>query len=117
MENFEPNIPAIIADLRIEEYSYYLPTERIASFPLEQRDQSKLMVSQGEEITESRFEQIGSYLPRGSLLVLNNTRVVQARLEFFKETGARIEIFCLQPLQPVSDVHMALGLTSPVHWQ
>ncbi|MEE4178030.1 MAG: S-adenosylmethionine:tRNA ribosyltransferase-isomerase [Bacteroides sp.] len=117
MEKSEQNIPENIAGLRIEEYSYTLPQERIASFPLEQRDQSKLLVSRGGFIIESRFDQIGQFLPAGSLMVLNNTRVVQARLEFFKETGARIEIFCLQPLKPVSDVHLALGLSSPVHWQ
>lgn len=117
MEKIDLNIPAGIAGLRIEEYSYALPPERIASFPLEQRDQSKLLISKGDFITESRFDQIGAFLPEGSLLVLNNTRVVQARLEFFKETGARIEIFCLQPIKPVTDVHLALGLSNPVSWQ
>lgn len=117
MEKMEKTIPAAIADLRIEDYTYPLPVERIAYFPLEQRDQSKLLVSGLGLIRESRFDEIASFLPSGGLLVLNNTRVVQARLEFFKETGARIEIFCLQPLVPVTDVHLALGLSSPVHWQ
>ena len=117
MENLETNIPAGIAGIRIEEYTYDLPSRRIASFPLAERDQSKLLVSRGDLLTKSRFERIGSFLPSGSLMILNNTRVVQARLEFFKETGARIEIFCLQPLSPVTDVHLALGHSSPVQWQ
>ena len=117
MQNFELKIPSVVSDLRIEDFTYDLPAGRIAAFPLEQRDQSKLLVASGFEFFESRFREILSFLEPGSLMVLNNTRVVQARLEFFKETGARIEIFCLQPLEPVTDVHLALGHSSPVKWQ
>lgn len=117
VEKAEQKIPHHIYGLQIDDYTYELPTGRIASYPLEQRDQSKLLVSNAEGIFESRFSELADLLDTGSLMVLNNTRVVQARLEFFKETGARIEIFCLEPLSPVTDVHLALGLSSPVSWQ
>ncbi|MBW6497906.1 MAG: S-adenosylmethionine:tRNA ribosyltransferase-isomerase [Bacteroidales bacterium] len=106
-----------MSGLRIEDFTYELPPERIASFPLEKRDQSRLLVCKEPEITSSRFHKLADFLEPGSLMVLNNTRVVQARLEFFKETGARIEIFCLEPLTPVTDVQQALGHLSPVTWQ
>ncbi len=117
VEKTEQKIPHHISGLKIDDYTYALPAHRIASYPLEQRDQSKLMVSNGEGISEARFSELADFLEPGSLMVLNNTRVVQARLEFFKETGARIEIFCLEPLTPVTDVQQALGHSSPVTWQ
>jgi len=117
VEKIEPKIPHHISGLKIDDYTYELPATRIASYPLEQRDQSKLLVSAGESISEARFSELADFLEPGSLMVLNNTRVVQARLEFFKETGARIEIFCLEPLTPVTDVQQALGHSSPVTWQ
>ncbi len=86
--------------IRIEEYNYLLPDERIAKFPLPQRDQSKLLLYRNGEISESRFYNIPDFLPENSLMVFNNTRVIQARLHFFKDTGARIEIFCLEPVSP-----------------
>lgn len=87
-------------DIRIEDYDYPLPDERIAKFPLAKRDESKLLVYQAGKITESRFKRIADFLPEGSLMVFNNTRVIQARLLFHKETGARVEIFCLEPREP-----------------
>lgn len=111
------SLPGYYAALKVEDYTYELPSERIASHPLAQRDQSKLLVAIDSGISSSRFDQIHCFLESGSLMVLNNTRVVQARLEFYKETGARIEIFCLQPVSPVSDVHLALGHSGPVIWQ
>jgi len=113
----ELKIPSGISGLRIEDFTYDLPASLIAIFPLEQRDHSKLLVAKSDDIFEARFREIHNFLGPGSLMVLNNTRVVQARLEFFKETGARIEIFCLQPLEPVTDVHLALGHSGPVKWQ
>lgn len=81
-------------------YDYSLPDERIAKFPLEKRDESKLLLYRNGEIGESIFKNLADYLPQGSLLVYNNTRVIRARLLFAKETGARIEVFCLEPALP-----------------
>lgn len=86
--------------IRIEEYDYPLPDERIAKFPLAKRDESKLLLYKDGQVSESVFKHITDYLPAGSLLVYNNTRVIQARLLFQKATGARIEVFCLEPAEP-----------------
>ncbi len=86
--------------IRIEEYDYPLPDERIAKFPLAKRDESKLLLYKDGQVSESVFKQITDFLPAGSLLVYNNTRVIQARLLFQKVTGARIEVFCLEPAEP-----------------
>ena len=81
------------APIFIDEYDYALPDERIAKYPLPKRDTSKLLVYKGDEISESCFSSVADFLPENTLLVYNNTRVIQARLEFFKATGARIEVF------------------------
>ena len=81
--------------IRIEEYDYPLPDERIAKFPLAKRDESKLLLYKDGQVSESVFKHIADYLPAGSLLVYNNTRVIQARLLFQKATGARIDWICL----------------------
>lgn len=117
MQNIEPNIPSWISKLQVSDYTYELPNERIAAFPLAQRDLSKLLVAKDDSLTQAQFRDIHNFLKPESILILNNTRVVQARLEFFKKTGARIEIFCLQSLGPVSDVQLALLQDSPVIWQ
>ena len=84
--------------LYIDDFDYNLPDERIAKYPLSQRDASKLLRWNNGEISESRFSEIARFLPENSLLVCNNTRVIQARIVFHKPTGARIEVFCLEPL-------------------
>ena len=86
--------------IHISEYNYPLPDERIAKFPLPVRDQSKLLVYRHGEVTEDTFTSLPEYLPKGSLMIFNNTKVIQARLHFRKETGALIEVFCLEPIQP-----------------
>ena len=86
--------------IKICDYQYPLPDERIAKFPLQRRDQSKLLVYQNGDISETRFASLPGLLPAGSLVVFNNTKVIQARLHFRKETGALIEVFCLEPVQP-----------------
>ena len=86
--------------IRISEFNYPLPDERIAKFPLPVRDQSKLLVYRHGEVSEDKFTSLPQYLPAGSLMVFNNTKVIQARLHFHKETGALIEVFCLEPIQP-----------------
>jgi S-adenosylmethionine:tRNA ribosyltransferase-isomerase len=87
--------------IKIQEYSYILPDERIAKYPLEKRDSSKLLIYNNGEISQNIFTSLPSYLPEGSLMVFNNTKVVPARLLFRKETGAVIEIFCLEPVDPM----------------
>ena len=89
-----------LKDIKIANYNYELPDERIAKYPLAERDQSKLLVYKDQSIENSTFSDITEYLDKGKLLVFNNTKVIQARLEFYKETGARIEIFCLEPIEP-----------------
>jgi S-adenosylmethionine:tRNA ribosyltransferase-isomerase len=84
--------------LNILDFSYDLPDEKIAKFPLENRDESKLLVYKNATITDSVFKQIDTFLPENSLVVFNNTRVVHARLLFNRLTGAQIEIFCIEPL-------------------
>ena len=116
-------------EILIEEYNYPLPDERIAKYPLAERDQSKLLVYREGEVSEDKFYRVGEYVPTGSLLVYNNTRVIQARLEFHKEAGdeairligdkargARIEIFCLEPLEP-HDYQLSLGSTEGCTWK
>lgn len=83
--------------LNIADYDYPLTENRIAKYPLSERDQSKLLVYKDGILTDSAFKNISDHLPAGSLLVFNNTRVIRARLIFQKESGTRIEIFCLQP--------------------
>ena len=86
--------------IQIKDYNYTLPDERIAKFPLAQRDSSKLLLYRGGEVSEDAFTSLPEHLPSGALMVFNNTRVIQARLHFRKETGALIEVFCLEPLMP-----------------
>ena len=86
--------------IHISEYSYPLLDERIAKFPLPTRDQSKLLIYRRGEVSEDVFTSLPEYLPQGSLMIFNNTKVIQARLHFRKETGALIEVFCLEPIQP-----------------
>ena len=85
--------------LRIEDYDYPLPDERIARYPLPQRDHSKLLCLKGNDLSEHHFYDLPSLLPARTMLVFNNTRVIHARLFFRKETGAIIEVFCLEPYQ------------------
>lgn len=104
-----------IKDIRIDTYNYPLPDERIAKYPLARRDQSKLLLYKGGSVEESRFSRLSDYLPKDSLLVFNNTRVIRARLLFRKETGARIEIFCLEPVMP-RDYALIFQQTGSCSW-
>jgi len=87
--------------IHISDYNYDLPSERIAKFPLTQRDLSKLLVYRHGQICEDTFTNLPNYLPKGALMVFNNTKVIQARLHFQKDTGALIEVFLLEPASPV----------------
>ena len=122
-------------EILIEEYNYPLPDERIAKYPLSQRDRSKLLVYRDGQVSEDIFHRVGEYLSSDALLIYNNTRVIQARLEFHKRSsnkveqslnhieqplnntlGARIEIFCLEPLLP-NDHQLALSTTEGCVWK
>ena len=100
----------------IADYNYPLPDERIAKYPLPERDHSKLLVYRDGQVSEDRFFNVGDYIAPHSLLIYNNTRVIQARLEFHKPTGARIEVFCLEPLEP-HDYQLSLSSTTGCIWK
>jgi S-adenosylmethionine:tRNA ribosyltransferase-isomerase len=95
-------------DLSILDYTYTLPEEKIASYPLPQRDKSKLLIYQQEQVTEDFYFNLHHHLPANSLLVFNNTKVVEARLLFQKSTGSNIEIFCLEPDEQYADITTAM---------
>lgn len=99
----------------IHDYDYPLPDERIAKFPLDERSASKLLVYNRGEISESRFAEIGQILPADSLLVFNNTKVVRARLIMHKSSGARIEVFCLEPHDP-ANYERAFAVRGECRW-
>ena len=86
--------------IHIRDFQYDLPDERIAKFPLPQRDHSKLLLYRQGEVSEDHFYNLPRHIPAGSLMIFNNTKVIQARLHFRKETGALIEVFCLEPIEP-----------------
>ena len=87
-------------EIQIKDYSYALPDERIAKFPIAERDHSKLLIYNKGEVGEDVFYHLPEHLPQGALMVFNNTKVIQARLHFRKGTGALIEIFLLEPAKP-----------------
>ncbi len=103
-------------DIDINDYDYDLPENRIAQHPVQERDRSQLLVYKDGRIVKDSFRNIDEYLPPDSLLVVNNTRVIRARILFQKETGARIEILCLEPLSPV-DYSISFGSRGPVEWK
>ncbi len=104
-------------NISIQDYDYPLPEEKIAIFPLEQRDMSKLLVLKNNRLEKRTFREIPELLPEDSLLIFNETKVIQARLQFIKPTGATIEIFCLEPVQPFTDFQLAFEAQSPVVWK
>ena len=102
-------------EIHISEYNYDLPDERIAKFPKAERDQSKLLIYRHGEVGEDLFFNLPKYLPKGALMVFNNTKVIQARLHFRKETGALIEVFLLEPAQP-ADYEQMFQTTERCSW-
>ncbi len=116
MEEHSDSIYSKARQLKIEDFTYELPDRRIAKYPLGKRDASKLLVWQNGAISQSTFNNLATFLPEGSMLVFNNTKVIRARLLFYKTTGAKIEIFCLEPNTP-SDYQIAFQQTSSVEWK
>lgn len=101
--------------IKISDYDYPLPDERIAKFPLQERDSSKLLVYNKGVVSQDCFTSLPKYLEKGTLMVFNNTKVIQARLHFRKETGALIEVFCLEPHKP-ADYAQNFQQTSSCEW-
>ena len=106
----------MIPDIHIEDYNYSLPDERIAKYPLPERDSSKLLLYEDAKVSESIFRSLPDYIPEGSLMVFNDTKVVPARLFFQRESGAHIEIFCLEPVSPV-EYNLIFAVTEECSWK
>ena len=104
-------------DLSIQDFKYQLPEEKIARFPVNPRDKSKLLVYNDDSIREDIFLHLGNYLPPESLLILNETKVIEARLLFRKQTGGTIELFCLEPDNCYTDISVAMGEKKKVRWK
>lgn len=102
--------------INIEDYNYNLPVEKIAQYPVANRDESKLLLYINSKIGEDIFRNIHNYIPENSLLVFNNTKVIRARLIFRKSTGALIEILCIEPYSP-GDYESSFSSTNPVVWK
>ena len=101
--------------IHISDYNYALPDERIAKYPLARRDQSKLLIYNKGKVSEDIFCNLPNFLPKGALMVFNNTKVIQARMHFRKDTGALIEIFLLEPAEP-SDYELMFQTTGHCSW-
>ena len=99
----------------ISDYNYPLPDERIAKFPLTERDHSKLLLYKHGDVSEDIFYNLPEYLPKGALMVFNNTKVIQARMHFRKETGALIEVFLMEPASP-SDYELMFQTNKDCSW-
>ena len=106
----------MIPSIHIEDYSYPLTDARIAKYPLSERDLSKLLIYREGEISEKHFKNLPELIQSDTLMVFNNTKVVPARLHFRRESGAHIEIFCLQPVEP-ADYAQAFSSTEKCSWQ
>ncbi len=104
-------------NLSISNFTYHLPNERIAKRPLEERDDSKLLVFENGKITTSTYRNIDGFLPEETLLIFNNTKVVEARLLFQKPSGGVIEIFCLEPDAKYPDITSAMLQKGKVWWK
>jgi len=104
---------------KLSDYNYPLPEDRIAMHPLPERDAAKMMVYPGEakDIVHTQFRNLADYLPADTLLILNDTRVVHARLLFQRHTGALVEVFCLHPVAPYTEMNLAMQVTSTTTWE
>ncbi len=105
-----------VEDISVKDFTYNLPEERIAKYGLTERDQSKLLVWNNNSITDDHFYNISRYIQEGTMLVFNNTRVIKARIIFHKSTGARIELFCLEPIEP-AEYSASFSQTKSCRWK
>lgn len=106
----------LMKDIKISDYNYILPDEKIAKYPLQDRDKSKLLLFKDGNASSEKFSDITSFLPSKSLLVMNNTKVIYARLNFKKITGAKIEVFCLNPYNP-AEYNLAFDAKNSCEWE
>lgn len=106
----------MIPEIHIENYNYSLPEERIAKYPLKERDASKLLHYVNGCVSEHNFKELPLLLPEGALMVFNETKVVPARLHFQRESGARIEVFCLEPVSP-AEYNLSFAATERCSWK
>lgn len=113
---FDATQPMDPRQLRIADYTYELPEQRIAQQPLDKRDDARMLVYDKGEIIDEQFRNLPELLPTNSLLLFNNTRVVRARLLFPKSSGATIELFCLEPLAPTAELQQAMAQTGEANW-
>ena len=104
-------------EISILDYTYDLPEERIADFPIAERQDAKLLIYQKGVLQEDQYKNIANYLPENSLLVFNDTRVIQARLLFQKATGASIEIFCLEPYDTINEYNVLMAKKESIQWK
>lgn len=105
-----------LQEIKIQEFDYALPQDRIAVYPLKKRDESKLLVYQNGTIQHQIFKKLPKYLPSKALLVFNNTKVIHARLVFQRATGAYIEVFCLDPAAPETEINRAMAVKKSCRW-
>lgn len=110
-------IEQIAGQINLQEFQYTLPDDRIAEFPLAERDQSKLLHFQNGTIDHRQFFELTDLLPANSTLFFNNTKVIPARIKFFKETGAQIELFLLHPVAPFQEINAAMSAEQSVVWE
>lgn len=104
-------------NLSISDFDYSLPEEKIAVYPLAERDQSKLLIYKNGIISEDIYRNISAHLPEKSYLIFNDTKVIKARILFHKKTGAVIEIFCLEPHEKINDYAIVLAQKNSVRWK
>src|SRR4051812_23760550 len=104
-------------NLSVNDFTYDLPPERIAAFPLEERDQSRLLIYQHQRITEDVYQNLAGHLPENALLVFNDTKVIEARMLFQKTTGGVIELFVLEPADKYNDIGIALSQLGKAVWK
>jgi S-adenosylmethionine:tRNA ribosyltransferase-isomerase len=104
-------------NLSISDFDYHLPEEKIAVYPLAERDQSKILIYKNGTISEDIYRNISDHLPEKSFLVFNDTKVIKARILFKKITGAVIEIFCLEPYEKINDYAIILAQKNSVRWK
>ena len=113
---FEANKDMDPRELSIKDFSYDLPEDRIAKYPLAERDSAKLMIYRNGQISQDLFLHIDRYIPRHSLVLFNNTRVIHARLILLNSKGEKVEIFCLEPEENISDMSVAMSKTGSTRW-
>jgi len=109
-------VPEGLPNINVEDFKYNLPQDRIAQYPLNERDKSKLLIYKNGNISETIFSNIHNEIESGSTMVFNNSRVIKARLFFEKQTGSRIEVFCLEPVLP-SDYETAMAAKGITEWK